>query len=433
MPLVDCSCKPIPSRPLFASLLGVIAQLLPRKPLTILPYEVHEGIVRFCIDSVVKFLDIRRYRRGNDMFDQNKVLTDLMVVSKVFYELVCREWNAYWPVSCPIPPAWFIVRPIVYFYFERVTLPVDLSPFKRLRFASLNFEEAFEYRDDVWHLLPLVSKLPDSLEEIEFLWTHAPEHDIFDLVGQLCPNITTLRLVFCTMFNHPECLWWSGHQQHMDHPYFRSHDLLDVDNYADLIALQLQNFPRIAHLHLGVYFTPFEVVSIHRVDHLSHHPIQDSREYVDYILHHSVAHFNANWAAQHPDIPPPDTNIDRLASRDLWQKECPDCAQRWAGPSERAERRAASILAVRVGTLHSVSFASFVTERRTAPSEWKVSRVVEYPSSGERKSIDQDTWRADEYPQDALLYSYTRRPGEACSSRVPLTFRKDGAAWVTGA
>ncbi|KAG8733740.1 hypothetical protein FRC12_018782, partial [Ceratobasidium sp. 428] len=109
---LDCSCnrEPVPSRPLFASLLGVIAQLLPRKPLPRLPYEVHEGIVRFCIDSVVKFLDIRRYRRGNDMFDQNKVLTDLMVVSKVFCELVCREWNAYWPVSCPIPPAWFIVR-----------------------------------------------------------------------------------------------------------------------------------------------------------------------------------------------------------------------------------------------------------------------------------------------------------------------------------
>ncbi|KAG8727123.1 hypothetical protein FRC12_022792, partial [Ceratobasidium sp. 428] len=220
--------------------------------------------------------------------------------------------------------------------------------------------------------------------------------------------------------------------QHVDHRYFRSHDLLDVDNYADLIALQLQKFTRIAHLHLGVYFSPFEAVDIHREDHLSHHPIQDSREYVDHILYHSTAHFNADWANQHPDIPPPDTDIDRLAPRDLWRKECADCVHQWTRSSECAERRAASILAARVGTLHSVSFASFVAEGRTAPSEWKVSRVVEYPSSGKRKNIDQDARRADEYPQDTLLYSYTKRPSEGCSSRVPLIFRRNGAEWVTG-
>ncbi|KAG9123681.1 hypothetical protein FRC07_014290 [Ceratobasidium sp. 392] len=435
----DCTCSPKPAhKPLVSSLLGVVLDLprrLHRKSPPRLPGELHGDIVQFYVDSVVKKLDVRRYRLGKFMPDQNKALTDLMAVSTTFRKLVCDAWNAYWPVSQPIShyarPV--IVRPIVYFeqtYFEQVTLPVDLSPFKRLRFASLNFDNAFEWRENAWHLLPLVSKLPDSLEEIEFLRTHAPERDIFDLVKRLCPNITTLRLVFCNMFNHPECLWWSVHQQEADHHYFRLHDLPEAEGYAELIALQLQGLTRIEHLHLGVYFTPFEAVTAHRVDHTAHHPIQDSWEHIDHILFRSVAHFNADWSAKYPDIPPPDTNIDRLAPLALWERQCPECIQEWAQHSQQAERRAASILAARVGTLRSVSFASFVGDRRTAPSKWSVSRVVEDPCSGQRVNADQDARRLVEYPADALLYSYTKRPGEPCSSRVPLIFRQSDGGWA---
>ncbi|KAG9080110.1 hypothetical protein FRC06_007074, partial [Ceratobasidium sp. 370] len=331
-----------------------------------------------------------------------------MSVSKDFRNLVCREWNDRWPV--PSPNRWVIVRPIV--YFERVTLPVDLSPFNRLHFASLNFDGAFEYRDDAWHLLPLVSRLPECLRELEFLRSHASGRDVLHLVRELCPTITTLRLVFCTMFNNPECPWWPGHQEQADHHYLRTHESPGVDQYANSVAQELQGFSRIKRLHLGDYLTPFQAVTRHRtqVDHIAHHSVRDATEYIDHVSFHSVMHFNAAWAVQHPDIPPPDTTIHRLAPLELWSEACPACMDEWADAIELAERRAASILAMRVLTLCSVSFASFVAERRTAPSEWVVSRVVEYLSTGERVNISPGAQLLADYPEDARLYVYTKRP-----------------------
>ncbi|KAG8682195.1 hypothetical protein FRC08_015131, partial [Ceratobasidium sp. 394] len=360
----NCTCgseSAAPTQPLLSSLVGgLLSWVLPphRPTIPALPYEVYEEFVRSCIDLIVKDLDD-------------------------FRKLVCREWNSRWPV--PPPNKWVVVRPLV--YFEQAVLPVDLSSFQRLRFASLNFDNAFEYRDDAWHLLPLVSRLPESLEEIEFLRSHASERDVIHLIRELCPTITTLRLVFCSMFNNPECPWWFGHQEQIGHHYLKTHELSEVDQYATSLARELQDLPRIKRLHLGVYLTPFQAVTDHRVraDHIEHHCAQDSREYIDHINIHNVANFDAEWAAHHQGIPAPDTAIDKLAPLKLWEKPCPVCVDEWTNNSERAERRAASILALHVPTLCSVSFASFVAERRTAPSEWKIqSRVIEYPSTGER-------------------------------------------------
>ncbi|KAG8742430.1 hypothetical protein FRC10_001444 [Ceratobasidium sp. 414] len=317
-----------------------------------------------------------------------------MSVSKAFRKLVCREWNGRWPV--PPPNRLIIVRPIA--YFERVALPADLSSFRRLRFASLNFDNAFQYRDNAWHLLPLVSRLPESLKELEFFWSHASERDVIRLVGELCPTITTLRLVFCTMFNNPKCLWWPGHQGQADHHYLKTHDLSEVGQYA--------------------------------ANHIAHHSAKDAREYIDHIDFQNVIHFNADWAIRHPGIPPPDTTIDRLAPLELWEKACPACAEEWAGAIKLAERRAASILALRARTLSSVSFASFVAERRTAPSEWAVSRVVEYVSTGGRTKLNPGAQFLAEYPEDARLHVYTKRRGAHCSLRVAQVFRWSAEGWV---
>jgi hypothetical protein len=111
-------------------------------------------------------------------------------------------------------------------------LPVDLSPFSRLRLASLNFNHSFEYRDGDWHLLPLIRNLPQSLEKLEFLWSHASEADVIQLIARICPGIIDLRLVHCTMFNHAECMWWNGHQADEDHHYMRGCDPADVVEYA---------------------------------------------------------------------------------------------------------------------------------------------------------------------------------------------------------
>jgi hypothetical protein len=122
-------------------------------------------------------------------------------------------------------------RPLIYFQINTIS-PIDLSPFRRLRLASLNFNDSFEYRDGAWHLVPLIHNLPQSLEKLEFLGSHASEADVIHLIAQLCPGIVDLRLVHCTMFNNPGCMWWNGHQAIGDHHYMRGHALPDVGGYA---------------------------------------------------------------------------------------------------------------------------------------------------------------------------------------------------------
>ncbi|KAG8683833.1 hypothetical protein FRC08_014046 [Ceratobasidium sp. 394] len=345
-----------------------------------------------------------------------------MLVSKAFQELVRREWNLYWPPFPAPPNTRILYQPIV--YFETPTLPVDLSAFKYLRFASLPADQAVEYRNGEWRFRPLVVSLPPYIEELEFVWSHASEVDLIHLVKRLCPRITRLRVVHCTMFNHPECPWWYNHQLDEDHHYFKGEDLSAVTAYAESISAPLRGLPRIEQVHLGAYFIPFRAVTTHRTHpaHIPHHHVTDSRTYVDHISVHNEAHFTASWAAQHPGIPQPDLTRDRLAPRELWEKECPECAQDWSDAVERAERRAASILAARVFTLRTVSFASFLADKRTAPSEWEVSRTVV-----ECRQV-LDTQRLTMV--DARLYVSTKRPGAPCSSRVWQAFRRYGAEWV---
>ncbi|KAG9123682.1 hypothetical protein FRC07_014291 [Ceratobasidium sp. 392] len=394
-----------------------------------LPYEDYLAIVRIYIDSLIKSLDVRDCRIKQELNELNTNLVDLTLVSRAFGELVCKEWNRYWPLSTPlIPGPWKLAQPTV--YHKALTLPINLSSFQHLRFASLPADRAVEFREGAWRLMPLVAHLPSSIEELEFYWSHASEAVILALVKRICPRISKLRVVYCTMFNHPECHWWYNHQANVDHHYIKGEDLVAATTYAESVSVSLRDLPRIKKVHLGVYFIPFRAITTHRAHpaHIYYHPVQDSRVYIDGVRFHSVAHFNADWIIRH-HIPPPNTGIDRLASLALWKKECPRCVQEWNKCSERAERRAASVLAARVPTLCSVSFASFVVDRRTAPTEWEVSRKIE-PISTEQGQADPNVPHLGGYPGDARLYVYTKRPGEPSSRQVAQVFRRFGAEWA---
>lgn len=110
----------------------------------------------------------------------------------------------------------------------------NLSPFRNLQVASLNFHAGFKYekRSNVFTLNTCVAELPPSLERLEVLGSHGPDSKIFRLVERCCPNLTELSLVRCTLFNNPTCTWWRGHPEQQQHSYMRGQDVLGITNYA---------------------------------------------------------------------------------------------------------------------------------------------------------------------------------------------------------
>ncbi|KAG8727122.1 hypothetical protein FRC12_022791, partial [Ceratobasidium sp. 428] len=146
-----------------------------------LPYEVYLAIVRICVDTLINSLDVRGYRTGRGMATLGEALMSLALVSKDIGGLTCKEWNRYWPLLPPNPPGlWKLARPTVYLK-QPNTLPINLSPCRHLRFVSLPADEAVEYKDGAWRPLPLVTYLPRSIEELEFIWSHASEADVLAL------------------------------------------------------------------------------------------------------------------------------------------------------------------------------------------------------------------------------------------------------------
>ncbi|QRW02282.1 hypothetical protein RhiLY_01279 [Ceratobasidium sp. AG-Ba] len=390
-------------------------EMPPPKPQKVirLPPEVYCHIVSYCVDSIVTTLHVREYRLGRETLSQGQTLLALMRVSKPFSNLVLHAWNRYWPVSAA--STWSLARPIV--FFELFTYPVDLSSFTHLRFASLDFACAFRYSDGAWHNLPFRAVLPPAIEEIELLWSHAPLPELIDIVREHCPRVTTLRIVPCTMFNHPSCAWWSGHQfsGHHDH-YMKGANVVEVIECARVLVSGIRDLVHLRNLHIGYYFVPFEAANTHRSagDHVRYHSIKDSDKWIDGVHTQSIVQFNAKWAADHPGIPPPNVHLPRLADRRLWSKSCPRCIEQWLEVSERAERVAASVLAAELPQLETVSFSSFAAEQRVAPSEWVVGRVgVPFSPSGEQQA-----------------WIRTKRPGTPCSTGKHLLFRLSGTRWI---
>ncbi|QRV73223.1 F-box-like domain protein [Ceratobasidium sp. AG-Ba] len=395
--------------PLLRSLLGRFKWTADPNPPP-LSCEIYRMIVAAFISSLIDQHSVRQYRIGNCALEQKKALVSVMLVSRMFLELVCAFWNRHWSetglLTLEVPT---LLKPATLF-----SLPTSLrdpSCFAHLRVASLDFGRAFEYSNSTWRpLVPNIS-LPPSLRELEILWFHASEEDKIALVGRLCPNITALRLVFCTMFNRPRCIWWAGHQHSADHEhYLKGCGLAEVEIYARTVALALGALPNLKSIHLGVYFIPPRAINNHRTlpSHARYHPHRDSNRWLNHSPVQNATQFAAMWNAQHPGFPSPNIHLPCLADKKIWEASCPRCFRVWTDRVERAERLAATILAVELCSLKSVSFGSFVAERRTSPSEWMVCR-----SAGEDR-----------------VWVRAQRSGVDCRSVVPILFQRSGAKWV---
>ncbi|KAG8719264.1 hypothetical protein FRC08_003273 [Ceratobasidium sp. 394] len=207
-----------------------------------LPYEVYQLVIQTFIDSdIISTLDVRGCRNQKRLA-LPKVTTSVALSSKAIYRLMRAEWAAACIVPAVFVAGWVkgLARAA---YFERIiSFPVNLSRSRSLEVASFNLRQTFEYRDGAWHLPPLVENLPSRLKKIEFWRLHASEFEVIDLANRLCPQVVEFRLVYCTMFNDPECVWWSGHQADNDHHYMKGYDLPTVLNYAVRFSISIVKY-----------------------------------------------------------------------------------------------------------------------------------------------------------------------------------------------
>ncbi|QRV88120.1 kinase domain protein [Ceratobasidium sp. AG-Ba] len=391
--------------------------------------EIYPKIVGLYVASVASMFSIRKYRSPNSSPSQKSELVPLMLVSQAIGKLVLHKWGCCWPGSKSPPGSrWALVCPL--FSLPVFQQPEALLHLTWLRFVSLDFTNAFEYRDSGWHCMSLVHSFPPSLEEIELLGVHASGIEVILLVAQFCPNVTALRVEFCTTFNNPACAWWAGHQRDNDHSHYMiGHQIGEVNAYAEKVAFALRNLHNLEYVHLGVYFTMFWATVYHRsaFNHIKYHPIQDSKRWLDRLDLQDPHDFEAAWMSQHPNVPPPNIRLPCLADRSLWQTICPPCIDRWGTPVERAERLAASVLAVNCPWLKTISFASFVAEGRVKPSEWEVRQSGPTFPSEDMK----DLGRA-EYPEGTRVQVYTKRPetSDEFSEHLVFWWSDDGPVCV---
>lgn len=262
-----------------------------------------------------------------------------------------------------------------------------LASFDRLYSVSVDCHNDF-LRTSGYPFYPLVQALPSSVERLEILNAHGPDEHIIKLVSQCCPKLTELRLGRCTMFNNRDCVWWKAHPG--DHDAYMADrgieayavspklpkplfDSKALTLFQGAVASLFEGVPKLRTLHIGVYLTPIEAVWAHRVDHRKLHPIHDAMRHANPEGVHNHLHQVALAMANGEDPEPPiNYNYPPLAKKEIWDAPCVECDKRFKAPAEQAEMRAASVLAARVWSLRSVSFASFTSPGRVGPSSWEV-------------------------------------------------------------
>lgn len=409
--------------------------LIPRRTLALpqskrlaLPSELIDVILEFYLELTILHSQrsIRDYRIRRKEFLSD--IARLKLCSRDFCTRVDNQMSTIWPhwalsgpcskASKPGSPTAIQYNPDVRIITADVCsccLPqgANLTIYAMLERVSLNCHNALTY-DPLGNMLSLlpfnrVVALPHFLTQLEVVLSHRPVDQIIELVTSACPGLVELRIVRCTMFNKPDCWWWRQHWHDADHNYMQDHVPQNVVGYAHTLAGSLHGLKKLQTFHIGHYMTHINAVMDHRTNHKKHHPsgLRDSLSHVEGIAFHNELHLQAMQAQD--GGPPIDPNSIALAKRELWKAPCPQCEQ-LKTPIEVTERWVASILASRLESIRTVSFPSFLSEKRTNPSPWDVQREIK-SAPGKKWGVVEKVQAAYRYPIGAKMRVRTKTPG----------------------
>ncbi|KAG9082734.1 hypothetical protein FS749_006611 [Ceratobasidium sp. UAMH 11750] len=171
--------------------------------------------------------------------------------------------------------------------------------------------------------------LPSSLRRLWITNAHGPDISIINTLISCCPQLLELSISRCTLFSprsrpsyakDAQCTFWATFPT--DHnSYFASEE---IEDYATILSQVLRPLQHLRFLHMGLYVTPHEAISVHLREH---HKAKDG-----------------------DDSP--------------WDLPCEACSQRYSQQTRHAEAAANTIIFRELPQLQHMSWASFFTANR---------------------------------------------------------------------
>ncbi|KAG8688966.1 hypothetical protein FRC11_004412, partial [Ceratobasidium sp. 423] len=312
-----------------------------------LPEDILRLISQYYVESVLaEPKTVRQLRRRRKEYWS--AIAPLAKASPQLWKIVYGIWRMIWATCCSMRCLSQChggrLSPVIRILtlgedWEPQTL--NLSALTKLENLSIDYHKLLDYDRSSRQLRILsgVKALPASLKRLEILHFHGPTEDIFSLINS-CPKLVELRLVRCTMFNNPECMWW---RVNTHSHYLVGYRRDNVIGYTGTLSNSIKDLPHLERFHAHQYLTDLDSVFRHRLEHKRYHPPghRDRTDPVDGITMHNILQL----AALEPqDAPPINPALPRLADKKLWAVPCSQCTRELKEPIEAAERLAASLL-----------------------------------------------------------------------------------------
>ncbi|CAE6422339.1 unnamed protein product [Rhizoctonia solani] len=280
--------------------------------------------------------------------------------------------------------------------------------------AQLELVPGFSYREPV-------TAFPPTMTSLSVHSTHGSETPLLRALGLQCPELRTLRLNKCTMFDccidpssriqqpgdsdhepgdgyygqladGSECLFWGAFP--FDHNiYFGSEG---VEAYADELATELEPLVNLEEISLGVYLTPHDSLAEHRLSHYPWRHLETAQ-----VAMNTVPPVNSpNIPPSHIATPAPATpplfpfSTSQLpppsyVNPALWSYDCKTCRKVYAESTSDAERTAGLVLAKKLPKLKQIEWASFFESRSPTHSECTLGKQDTF---GYRRGTGSHKW-----------------------------------------
>ncbi|CUA76038.1 hypothetical protein RSOLAG22IIIB_02045 [Rhizoctonia solani] len=229
-----------------------------------------------------------------------------------------------------------------------------LARFPRLRAVCVDSHEdvrpvtgvhRFAYRD-------VFSSLPSTLRHLEIKHAHGPDVNVISCVKRHCPELESLWLGRCTMFNRtPSCSFWASFP--LEHDSYISSE--GTDGYAHSLGDELSALRNLRSIRLGIYLVPSTTVLAHRLFHARNLPVPPIINWQTQL--HPPPHTNQN--EQNPQPQPQLAQISDLVAllHQAPEKDaCKQCHQEFFPSTQSAESDATGILKEMLARLELVEW-----------------------------------------------------------------------------
>lgn len=246
------------------------------------------------------------------------------------------------------PQDWDIIFTMPYLIRElrcldqTISEPSIFTQFTQLRAVCVDSHEdvrtvtgihRFVYRD-------IFSSLPSTVRHLEIKHAHGPDVNIISCVKRHCPELESLWLGRCTMFNRMSpCSFWQAFP--FEHDSYMSVE--GTDGYAHSLGQELSPLQNLRSIRLGIYLVPSTTVLAHRLFHARNLPVPPI---INWQTELAPPH-NPNQNGQGPQPQPPLAQIPELVAllHQAPEKEiCEQCQRDYLAGTQAAEISATNIL-----------------------------------------------------------------------------------------